>query len=522
MLSGPPTDDDETRAASELLGVVLLFGLVAIGAAAILLYGTVALDTLEERTTLSAAEMTMSQFDSRVSSAGSSPVGVSLGQRGNYRVVDDSSLTFAVNGHANCTGSIGVGSLRYSDGDGNRLAYEAGGIWKQTESGTVLVSPPTIRYDDGQLYFGVTNVSGGVSGSVDGVTAYESTSRGKQANGELRDELFGSDDCLPPENVTVTVESDFYEAWGRYFAEELNASTATVTDATNTATVTVPLRGSSLAVNESNNTVTANTTFTAHIEVLGHAFSTVQNHGNDDPGYYYDNYHLPVSFEVAVNGTSHTPWPDGDPDDALDLSPEAGGPGLADDVNDPSNGDYFTYDVRGRGGTRIAVTATSYFCGPYGVETDPPNENVEWTGLRNPVRGSTYNDYVCAWDQTADHELRNLSSTDDSDLIKLLVDGDELGVPSGRFTNAYSGQRNPATILGSDRLYTDADGDLHVDLESNQALYLYDLNEDESSGDFNDAIVLVTIVEQGVGSPENFALRVDQTAIVVEESDEDE
>ena len=246
------TSETQDRGVSELLGLVLLFGMVAVGIAAILLAGSVAVDSIQEEASVSSAQMGMHELDARIGDTTGGPVQIDLGSRdGVYRVVRNGSVSFTVNGQANCSSTTPLGSVQYHDQRGNRLAYEAGGIWRlDSDGGISMVSPPEIEHEDGTLRMDVTNISGEFDGGQGVMHSAETND-----SDDIVEQLYrGGPGCFPPENITITVESQFYEAWGRYFAGNLNESTTVVDDSTRTASVRLPI-DSAFSANASNDSV---------------------------------------------------------------------------------------------------------------------------------------------------------------------------------------------------------------------------------------------------------------------------
>ncbi|WP_256296851.1 DUF7289 family protein [Haloarchaeobius salinus] len=492
MDSAPSETQD--RGVSELLGLVLLFGMVAVGIAAILLAGSVAVDSIQEEASVSSAQMGMHELDSRVGDTTGGPVGIDLESRdGVYRVVRNGSVSFTVNGQANCSTTTPLGSVQYHDRRGNRLAYEAGGIWRlDSDGGISMVSAPQIDHDDGQLTMDLTNISGEFDGGQAVMRSAETS-----ADDDIVEELYrGGDGCFPPETITITVESQFYEAWGRYFEGTLNESTTVVDDDARTASVELPI-DSTFSVNSSNDSVTSSTQFNATVELLGTELSGLSG----DRAIYG-----PTTFRVVAGGDEYTPWPDGDPDDAIADDP------AEDDVNDPTEGEYQHYELNDYpAGTSITVRATSWSCGWW--------YDGEDTGQDITVGGDSYDQWRCT-DLDEDDERISLNSTGESSNLVVLQDGEE--VPS--FGAAGPEQRGLDEILGS---RIDDTGTLQ--LAPNEVVFLYELSEPDAdpedadgSGDpdYNDAVVLVTI-EQSWNSTSDFSIRIEKDQIIVEEDDEE-
>lgn len=480
-----------SRGQSELLGLVLLFGLTLFAALAVVLVGGAALDGIEESVTLQQAEQSMREADARLSQVAFSTNDahtLDFSAQENVRVVNDGEMTITVlNGTQTCTGTIGLGAIRYAADDGGEVAYQAGGVWKQTESGSVMLSPPDMQYRNGTFSFQMVNVSGRVEGGVETLQASKNVTASRARSEQFR-ETFGDPACNPPEKVRITVESDYHRAWGEFFREYIGGN-VTTTPAASTATVELVQVGASVNVSGSDNTVVSSEAFSADVDVLGTELS-----GTSGDNVIYG----PTTFTVKVNETELTPWPDGDPDDGLDPDP------VADDLNNPALGEEFSYEIGNRSaGTTITVQATSWNC-------------YDWqdTGEEIAVSGYDYDQLRCT--ETYGQDDITIDSDSNSDNLVLLEDGER--VPD--FGAAGPEQRNLSEILG-DRI----DDSGYLDLDSNEVVFLYELSEpnadpEEAAGsddpDYNDAVVLLTIEEaNSVGKPENFAVHVSMNEVSV-------
>ncbi|MFD1647491.1 DUF7289 family protein [Haloarchaeobius litoreus] len=482
------TSETQDRGVSELLGLVLLFGMVAVGIATILLAGSVAVDSIQEEASVSSAQMGMHELDSRVGDTAGGPVGIDLGSRdGVYRVVRNGSVTFTVNDRATCSTTEPLGSVQYHDRRGNRLAYEAGGIWRlDSDGGISMVSPPQIDHEDGTLTMDLTNISGEFDGGAAVMRSDETD------DDEIVRELYqGGTGCFPPQNITITVESQFYEAWGRYFESTLNESTTVVDDDATTATVELPI-DSTFSVNASDDSVTSSTQFNATVELLGTELSGISG----------DNViYGPTTFRVVAGSNEYTPWPDGDPNDGIAAA------AAEDDVNDPTEGEHQSHQLTDVApGTPITVRATSWQCGSW----EDTNQDIT-------VGGDSYDQWRCTY---VDSQRISLNSSGESSNLVVLQDGEQ--VPN--FGAAGPEQRGLGEILDS-RI----DGTGTLQLASNEFVFLYELSEenadpDDADGsgdpDYNDAVVLVTI-EQSWNGIGDFSISIEKDQIIVEEDDEE-
>jgi len=219
------------RGQSELVGVTLLLLIVVLGSTVVALTGVQALDDNKQTVAVSQAEKSLQEFDSRSSD-------VTLGfdgeasqvaelQRGDgdgaYELERESWIRVQIRDTSNGTvqkkvvNKTTMGSVVYRN-DGTTLAFEGGGVWRSDDGGSTMVSPPEFHFRDGTLTLPIVSVSGDRSpnGRVrvtrDGPPERKFPDESRNLTNRLRDG-----------KVVVTVQSDYYRAWGRYFEENSNA-----------------------------------------------------------------------------------------------------------------------------------------------------------------------------------------------------------------------------------------------------------------------------------------------------------
>lgn len=215
----------QDRGQSELMGTILIMGLTLIGITGILVFGASALTESHSSAEIGRAEHAMTQLDSRLSlvALGSSEnqlSSFSFGSTENPVVVNEDSgwmnVSVTSGGSTTVLMNETLGELTYRNG-GTTIAYQGGGVWKQTPAGTTMISPPEFHYRPSTgseptltLPLVVVNGSGSVYGDL------ELDSKGMESkypvtgNASLSNPLSGG-------TVNVTVGSDYYRAWGRYF-----------------------------------------------------------------------------------------------------------------------------------------------------------------------------------------------------------------------------------------------------------------------------------------------------------------
>jgi len=213
---------DGTRAQSEVVGVVLVLGMVLMGATAVVVFGASAFADSQEGLATQRAEKAMTQLDSKAAlvALGNTDVqSVSFAERGGeqYGVTNGTgwmnvSVQNTTDGSwENVTQRLG--SVTYDNGD-DHIAYQGGGVWRSTGPGSVMVSPPEFHYRNGTLTLPIINVTGERAlGGGAGVTHEETIDEFPNRN------VAGRQNPMAEHRIWVEVQSDYYEAWGRYFAD---------------------------------------------------------------------------------------------------------------------------------------------------------------------------------------------------------------------------------------------------------------------------------------------------------------
>ncbi|WP_336002411.1 vWA domain-containing protein [Halorientalis halophila] len=214
---------DADRGASEILGIVLLLGLVLGGAMAVVVMGSGAITEAKDQHEMESALASVQQLDATFGSFGrqtdDATVAFDLGNvdPGDVRVVRTGSIAVTANDDPNCQASIPLSSIRYEDDSGRTVAYEAGGVWRAGETGSAMVSAPDVSFQNGTLSVSVVDVVGDVNASR--IDARMNATRSEATTQRLIDDLY-EDDCQRPDNLTMSVQSDFDVAWADYLRGE--------------------------------------------------------------------------------------------------------------------------------------------------------------------------------------------------------------------------------------------------------------------------------------------------------------
>jgi len=210
------------------------------------------------------------------------------------------------------------------------------------------------------------------------------------------------------------------------------------------------------------NTVSSNTDYRATVTVPNSGYAILEQS-------YFLYY--PVEATVSITDEdgpeqSFTPWPDGDPDDALTDSPE-------DDLNNPEYDYPYTYttDVLSPDQS-VTVEMKSYVYSRDSDDIIPEGTYRSYSGTQYEEAHLPLNDFSMEID----------SSNPDEDNIKIYDDGE--------FVPNYGSSSSPHQTSLQAMLGSRLDSNGRLQLDDNEFVAVYDLNEPPSQADFNDIAVV--------------------------------
>ncbi len=216
--SVPSAANERRRAQTPILGLVLLIGVVAAGAVAIVLLGGAGLDAQKTAAEIDHAEGTLVEFAHAADTATTTsdegvPVSVGAFDRGTVETDGDAGQVRISQTTDSGTEELyneSLGTLHYVAGD-TEIAYQGGGVWRSQGDGSTLISAPALEYRDGTLTFSIarleqTHTQGN---AVDG-SLHQS---GSPTSIELH-----NDESTPrgaASDVQIEVESAYCDGWER-------------------------------------------------------------------------------------------------------------------------------------------------------------------------------------------------------------------------------------------------------------------------------------------------------------------
>nr|WP_254761630.1 hypothetical protein [Natrinema marinum] len=108
-----------------------------------------------------------------------------------------------------------IGAVEYRGDDGSIISYQSGGVWRETGNRTRMLSAPNIDYDpeDETLWFPITTLSG-----------RQSLNSGEIAIEHNTTDPISNVSFVKNDSVTITIQSDYYRGWERYFRSEASGA----------------------------------------------------------------------------------------------------------------------------------------------------------------------------------------------------------------------------------------------------------------------------------------------------------
>ncbi|QLK27120.1 hypothetical protein HYG81_05795 [Natrinema zhouii] len=202
------------RGQSTLLGLVLLIGMVAAISVGILLVAGDAMSSAEQQSENERIEQSfveLSQQMSTVSISRDTPRSMAFDAGDSGAIVKTNTAYINISGD-NRTTSIQVGAIEYQGDDGTRIAFQAGGVFRETGSETRVVSKPPLEYDTETSTFSFPVLkleedteltSGDVTFDYVDSTAHRNTS------------------YVEGSTIKVNITSEYCVGWQTYFEEEM-------------------------------------------------------------------------------------------------------------------------------------------------------------------------------------------------------------------------------------------------------------------------------------------------------------
>ncbi|WP_255168077.1 DUF7289 family protein [Natrononativus amylolyticus] len=203
-----------SRGQSAVLGIVLLIGIVAIGSIGLLVVAGEATSEIQHQSENDRVEQAFVELSTTLTTASSNDdvtheIDLAAGESGAIAKEDTGWIRIESEGIEDINHTIGT--IEYEGHDGTKIAYEAGGVFRETGDETRVVSGPPIHYESTTQTFTmpVTTVTGDErlgSGDVT-ISKYETN-----VHSEAR--------IVEDESVNVVIKSEYWRGWKNYFQNQ--------------------------------------------------------------------------------------------------------------------------------------------------------------------------------------------------------------------------------------------------------------------------------------------------------------
>jgi len=210
-----------------VLGLMLVFSLVLAGVFVTVAFGVTAISDSQESLSVQRAEKSLTEFDSDAALVALGNTDLQEVSVGELRGSDFETRTDAgwmmvtIDNRSTPTTTTllnrSLGAVTF-EGDDTVVAYQGGGVWRRSDNGSSMVSPPEFHFRNGTLTLPVVTVDGDSSLGNRVSVRHDETSK-KYPDASANDE-----NPLKNHLVKVTVKSDYYLGWGRYFEERTDGN----------------------------------------------------------------------------------------------------------------------------------------------------------------------------------------------------------------------------------------------------------------------------------------------------------
>lgn len=233
-------------AVSEVVGSILLLGIVISAAAIFFLSGTNTIDSAKSSAAINSAEQAFTMADSRLSKARFS---TAVFQEAPFEITDgivnvngswDNShiIVYSTDSHTEIYNSS-LGTIRCIMDQGE-VAYQDGGVWMRDNSGgSIMISPPDFDYNGVTLTLPVMRINGNETLSVSGNNKVIINANSTSDPTTIFPSVEKGGNPIPMGySINITIKSDYYQAWASYINERTNAE-ATVDEKNKTVNVSL-------------------------------------------------------------------------------------------------------------------------------------------------------------------------------------------------------------------------------------------------------------------------------------------
>lgn len=205
---------DPDRGQSELIGFVLIFGIVIMAISLIGIAGFGSIDAVSDHQRTSSAEEAMTAMSENIAEVvlegapeRSTEIGLTDAALG---VGEPTTINVSIEGEGE-VGSVSLEPIVY-EADGNtQLAYEGSAVFRADDGHSLMLREPDMRIDEDRVVLPLVETTATGSERIAGTTTVNVETR------RTGTEVAWSNRSIEGETVTIEVSSPHYEAWERYF-----------------------------------------------------------------------------------------------------------------------------------------------------------------------------------------------------------------------------------------------------------------------------------------------------------------
>ncbi|MCK5660463.1 MAG: hypothetical protein KAH86_03820 [Methanosarcinales archaeon] len=240
-------------AVSEVLGYILIFGMVVTMVGLIFTVAMPSIEDAQERAYIESIKRGITVLDSKASmvALGESPSQtISIDSKGGIFGVNESAsyISIMMNGTGMPIFNGTLGTLTY-ELDDTVIAYEGGGVWmKYPQGDAIMLSPPEFHYNGETLTLPIIRLRGNEYTSGTGTVQFKVAKNSSEIrfpnaiiNSSFVNPVAGSKD------IQITITSDYYKAWAKYMDERTEVHGITTDDLNRQVSATLNIKPSNVA-----------------------------------------------------------------------------------------------------------------------------------------------------------------------------------------------------------------------------------------------------------------------------------
>ena len=237
-------------AVSEVVGYILIFGMVVTMVGLIFIVGIPSIEDAQERAYFESIKRGITVLDSKASM-------VALGESPAQTIrIDSKGGIFGVNGTASnikilmdeeeiVNGSLGTLTYELSD---TVIAYEGGGVWMKYPKGDpVMISPPEFHYNGETLTLPIIRLLGNEYTSGTGTVQFKVAKDNSNILFPLRENINFTNPVAGTKDIQIIITSDYYKAWAKYVDERTEVHGVTTNDTRHEVSATLNIKPSDAA-----------------------------------------------------------------------------------------------------------------------------------------------------------------------------------------------------------------------------------------------------------------------------------